>query len=600
MEWIESGKLRGNEFLCIPVPKLEKVSFIKISDYVKGRLYEKKSGRVSSKVRNQYDCLKLKDNIVIDEDFAELAGYFISEGSTATRQFRIANNDYKMIERFSYLVKKKFDGIGKEKVYQLENYKGNKTYNIVFNSVIVASLFKKLFGCGAISKRIPDCLLFNSKYNIRKKLLLSLWAGDGCLEQRSARYTTISKILAYQVHKLLLSLGSFSFVSLRKESNKNNWYQIKVSGSSLRIFDKFKNYNSYEQTFFDKKYFYVPVKNISLCKYKDYVYNLEVEKTHSYVANGFVVHNCKYGKEEIIKADEFLDRPTGIGKRMKTIYHGVDLDVFKPVPEKLRKEFRAKFSEGKIKDETFLVVAIARNQRRKDLPRTMQVFSEFQKRRPDSFLYFHCQETDAWGSLREYARNWNLKIGEDWGVPAKFSANTGFPLEIVNLVYNAADCIISTSVGEGFGFYNIEGFATKAPVLAPNNTTHPELFNYDKDEDISDMDKLYKKVRGIPAKCHDTSSEWATYGAEDFERVRPLANVDDMVKKLIWIYDNPAKVKQIADRAYKWIQDYDWKLIAKKWDDLFQQTYDELEKERAKVKKIPAKKSKRQQVKLQI
>lgn len=305
----------------------------------------------------------------------------------------------------------------------------------------------------------------------------------------------------------------------------------------------------------------------------------------------YPVSYTKYGREMIDDADRALGESTDVVDRLETIYHGVNFDHFHPISEKERQKFRSDYFEGKVKEETFLVSAIARNQVRKDLPRTMKIFKEFQRRRPNSFLYLHCQETDAWGSLREYARNWDLKLGEDWGVPSKFSTNTGFPVEFMNLLYNGSDAIISTTLGEGFGFYNLEGFATKTPVVAPNNTTHPELFGYNKDEDITDMNKLFENgVRGVPVLSGSTSSEWAVYGADDFERIRPLTNVDDAVKKLVWLHDNPEKGKEIAKRAHDWVQDYNWQKVVRDWDKLFITVYNELQKERAKVKYKASKK----------
>lgn len=294
----------------------------------------------------------------------------------------------------------------------------------------------------------------------------------------------------------------------------------------------------------------------------------------------------EYAKEEIAKGDITAKEPTHVADNMPVIYHGYNPQHFNVISDDDKKKFRKDFFDGKVSDDTFIVTAVARNQMRKDLPRTMAIFKEFQKRRPNSFLYLHAQEHDAWGSLQEYARNWHLELGKDWGFPGKFDANTGFPVEAVNLIYNVSDCIISTSLGEGFGFYNFESFATKTPIIAPNNTVHPELFGYDKDEDISDMDTLYQKVRGIPVKCFSTTSEWATYGSQDLMRPRPLTNVDDAVKKLMWVYDNPDKVKEITERAYTWVQDYTWDKIVAKWDKLFQEQYSILQEERAHAPKL--------------
>jgi len=305
----------------------------------------------------------------------------------------------------------------------------------------------------------------------------------------------------------------------------------------------------------------------------------------NWIANGvapfnYVVAYTKYGKRQIEKANSLLIDSSDVGDRTKVIYHGVNLDTYKTIEDKeIIKDFRSKFFRGLVQDHTLLVTSVARNQMRKDIPRTLQIFKEFQKRRPDSFLYLHCQETDAWGSLREYAKLFNLEFGKDWGVPKSFHANFGYSADTLNKIYNASDCILSTTHGEGWGFYNTEGFATKTIVVAPNNTVHPELFNYDADEDISDMNSL-KELRGVPVKCGSTLSEWVTYGPADLERSRPLVNVEDAVKKLVWVYDNPEKVAEIEERAYKWVQQFTWQDISRQWDELFMQAYADLEKQR--------------------
>ena len=287
----------------------------------------------------------------------------------------------------------------------------------------------------------------------------------------------------------------------------------------------------------------------------------------------------EFGKNEIIKGDVGLVVPTGVSNNLRVIYHGYNAKEFYPVTPEVRTDFRKQFFEGKVDENVFLVSIVARNQMRKDIPRSMKIFKEFQKRRPNSFLYIHAQETDAWGSLKEYARKNNLELGKDWGYPRDFSSNTGFPVEALNLLYNASDCVLSTSLGEGFGFYNFECMATKTLILAPNNTVHPELFGYLPKEDISDPEVLYKKVRGMPIICGSNMTEWATYGPEDMHRTRPLTNVEDAIKKLIWVYDNPDKVKEIKERAYTWVRQYTWDRVVDSWDRLFQEIFNKLQME---------------------
>lgn len=297
----------------------------------------------------------------------------------------------------------------------------------------------------------------------------------------------------------------------------------------------------------------------------------------------YSVAYSEYGRKEILRADKKLgEKKTHVDNRMSVIYHGVNLEDFHPISEEERQEFRKVFFDGVVQPHTFVVGVVARNQQRKDLPRTLKIFKEFQKRRPDSFLYIHAAENDAWGSLQEYARPLNLELGKDWGVPAGFNPNFGFDIKDVNKIYNAADCILSTSLGEGWGFYNTEAMATKTVVVAPNNTVHPELFGYEPTDDIEDIEELLKSgIRGIPVKSGSNLTEFVTQGPSDMERYRPIVNVEDAVAKLTWVYDNPEKVAQITENAYKWVQNITWKNIAGQWDELLTKVYNTLQYERA-------------------
>ncbi len=293
----------------------------------------------------------------------------------------------------------------------------------------------------------------------------------------------------------------------------------------------------------------------------------------------YSVAYTEYGKREIEKADQALVKSTGVKPRV--IYHGVDLGSFKPISDEEKRSFRQKFFKGKVSDHTFVVSMVARNQMRKDIPRAMKIFREFQKRRPDSFLYIHAKESDAWGSLGEYARNFDLEKGRDWTFPGNFNENIGYPTEALNLIYNISDVHLSTTLGEGWGMPISECMAAKTLNLAPQITSIPEIFGIQPNESrgIAELVKD-ENVRGIPIKSFSTSSEWATYGPTDFERVRPLTNVDDAVQKLIWIYDHPEEVKEVTERAYKWVQQYSWANIANQWDILFTEAYEALEAER--------------------
>lgn len=302
---------------------------------------------------------------------------------------------------------------------------------------------------------------------------------------------------------------------------------------------------------------------------------------------------CDWGKEQILKWDKpdgfktkfSLAQKEGSNKtpamftspplkdRIEVIHHGVDTEVFKPLPEKEVKAFRKQYFGDHVKDDTFLVINVSRNQPRKDLARTLAAFAKFKEKVPNSHLYLHCQANDAGGGIEEMAHNFNLVIGTDYSVPTDFSANSGYPVETVNKIYNAADLCISTTLGEGWGFITTEAMATKTPICAPYITSIRDIFGGKEGDELD-------QFRGVPVRAGSTDSEWICMGLDDNERIRPLTNVSDMVEKMMWVYTNPEKVKQMTDRAYEWVQTLAWDNIAKQWAEVFDRTYAELQKER--------------------
>ena len=306
---------------------------------------------------------------------------------------------------------------------------------------------------------------------------------------------------------------------------------------------------------------------------------------------------CDWGKGEILKYDrkdlkvsfnlkikETDDRKKAkmaiepVKSRIKVIHHGVDTNAFKPLPKDEIAKFRQEYFAGKVKDDTFLVINISRNQPRKDIARTMAAFARFKKLVPNSYLYLHMKANDAGGSVDEMARNFNLIPGEDYTVPEDFQPGVGFPVDVVNKIYNSADLCVTTTLGEGWGFITTEAMATKTPIAAPYITSIIDIFGGDSSKGVPNLDD--NTLRGIPVLAGSTTSEWICLGLEDNERVRPLTNVDDLVLKMAWAYKNKGKVQDIVDRAYKWVQELNWDNIVSKWDSVFMETYEKLQSER--------------------
>jgi len=176
----------------------------------------------------------------------------------------------------------------------------------------------------------------------------------------------------------------------------------------------------------------------------------------------FPITYTKFGFEQSV------NRIPELKDRLKIIPHGINPKVFFPAPEQQVQEFRKQFF-GPVADH-FIITNVNRNQQRKDIPATLRAFKEFKKQKPESVLYLHMAAQDQGWNLPEVLKMMELDISKDVILPQNFSPSTGFPLEILNLIYNASDCVMSTTVGEGWGLSWTEAMATKTPVVFPNNT----------------------------------------------------------------------------------------------------------------------------------
>ncbi len=166
--------------------------------------------------------------------------------------------------------------------------------------------------------------------------------------------------------------------------------------------------------------------------------------------------------------------PEMVGK-CSAIGLGTEPDVFYPLPEEERRAQRKRIFN--VDDDTFIVVNVNRNQMRKDLARTMACFHQFHQLYPHSLLYMHSVIQDYGGNLMLQATMCGLDIH---ATPSEI-AFSGLDLskpwsrEDLNNLYNAADCLVSTSYGEGWGLSTTEAMCAGCPVVVPYNTANLDI-----------------------------------------------------------------------------------------------------------------------------
>lgn len=257
----------------------------------------------------------------------------------------------------------------------------------------------------------------------------------------------------------------------------------------------------------------------------------------------FPVVYTEYGKAEVLRHMPELE------DRLSVIYHGNNPDNFFPIQDKKDvAEFRKQYFNGKA-DDRFLIVNINRNQPRKDISRSLLILKELWDRGRKPLLYLHMQYEDSGGNIFTMAEQMGLGKEYEFFLPSPkiFNANQGMPIDDVNRIYNAADLVLSTTLGEGWGLSATEAMATKTPLVIPDNTSFSEM-------------GANNRAALIPSGADP--SMWIIK-EQDNDRLRPLMDVKAAADRIEEIMDG--KNLPNVNAAFQWVTDLNWKNICKEW-----------------------------------
>ncbi len=232
----------------------------------------------------------------LDEDLAELLGYFCAEGSV-TRDSKRANS-YVLNFSFSHSEMDKAIRVGLllRRCFGVEPQivKRTTTLAVCTGKASAALLFKSLAGGKGREKRVPQ-QLFDAKPRIVKAFLDAYVAGDGHVYANGkTTITTVSRHLAFGIAWLALKLGRLPSIydaameetgtiqarTVRRAPHQYSvvWYESDATKRRVIKTDDF---------------YLVPLRSVSLTDYEGDVYNMEVEEEHNYLAGFFLVSNCQ-------------------------------------------------------------------------------------------------------------------------------------------------------------------------------------------------------------------------------------------------------------------------------------------------------------------
>jgi D-inositol-3-phosphate glycosyltransferase len=242
---------------------------------------------------------------------------------------------------------------------------------------------------------------------------------------------------------------------------------------------------------------------------------------------------------------------------MTVIPHGVDLNSFYPYPQLIEASFasagRVKAKQrvfGELQDagESFVVLNASRPDKRKRVDLTIAGFAKFAADKPSNVrLCLHhaiMGEPEA-EQINLLIRRYNL----DERVYLNPLAGGIVGDRELNLLYNACDAGINTSMGEGWGLVSFEHGAAGAAQIVPDHTACGEIWR-DRGELIPPS-KYYKPEFSV-LEMGEVSAEGVAQALEN-------------------LYRDPLRRQQLAHAAFQETHNpkYSWDSIAEQFDNLF-------------------------------
>lgn len=245
----------------------------------------------------------LPRKIGVDAEFARLVGLYLAEGSCDAHRvvWTLSADEPELADDISRLCAMCFGCTPSIKV----NSSRPTVMHVKLSGIGYVQLFKSLCPGVASTKRVPGCF-FSSSISVRESLVSGWLDGDGYAAIRSDAServvgVTSSPGLARDMASLLFSIGvpTISAVRPPRGASKESYNVESMPAFAARRLPscrKIGNIRGYGQKSTKKMTPYgmartvVANEAVGVPEYD--VWDIEVEHDHTFIANGFVVHNC--------------------------------------------------------------------------------------------------------------------------------------------------------------------------------------------------------------------------------------------------------------------------------------------------------------------
>ena len=264
-------------------------------------------------IRLSYSKRSLPRFIKIDEDFAKLLGYFSADGSTSKSDNR--PNSFSISFSFGVNAQAKVNEVRRliARVFGLNAHVVTQgtTAHVSISNAILGHLFRELCGADCYSKKVPDIILTNSNRKVIKAFLNGYLAGDGYVTPANGKEgqsylgaNSVSKDMNLSVAFLFFKIDSIPRLYFHENNPttivegrtvaRHNDYLLKVLKRTGGLRQDALDWQDISGLVVQQEdYYLVPIRSVATEQYSGFVYNMEVEEDHTYVANTIAVSNCQ-------------------------------------------------------------------------------------------------------------------------------------------------------------------------------------------------------------------------------------------------------------------------------------------------------------------
>jgi ribonucleoside-diphosphate reductase alpha chain len=347
-QWIPAKELKPGDFLAAAYNNEEAaVTPIYISEHVPG--YEQRDGKLfKPQQRSDYhgqltagdSHYDVTDRLVIDADLCYLFGRWLGDGNVNHRTQTNIPSGIKIVfgldereeaEQSAQIIERAFGVPTSLKISSTERW-----LDLWVNSMALGQFFKAFFGCYSYDKQIPAQLM-QLPHDLTLALLKGLFTADGYISDNKLGILLSNRVLATQVHQLLMRLGFlFSIKENTHKLGRRPAYRIQATANEC--WPLFKDFFGVDAPAHDidlKYYFehdglrWLRIDEIAVEDYTGVVLDIEVEEDHSFVSAGVVVSNCYVVPsphdsrrgivETLSQMMEIMSRGGGVGINISTL-----------------------------------------------------------------------------------------------------------------------------------------------------------------------------------------------------------------------------------------------------------------------------------------